>query len=397
MFEYSFNMAETLAIAVIILLLGRWIKRKVSVLEKFFIPAPVIGGVLFSLLLLIGHSTGTFAFEFDAVLKNFLMIIFFTTIGFSASFELLKKGGIGVILFLICATILVILQDVVGVYLAKFFGLHPFIGLAAGSVPLTGGHGTSGAFGPVLEKAGATGAFSVAIACATFGLVAGCLIGGPIGRRLLTKYNLKPKEIENPENKDIIDMEKQLPVSEKTLFDGVVVIAISMGIGVYIPLLAQKYGLTLPPYIGSMLIAAVIRNIADSRKIILPMKEISIIGNISLSLFLAMALMSLKLWQLAELALPLIVILIVQTVMMGLFAYYVTFNVMGRDYDACVLATGHCGFGLGATPNAMANMEAFASTTGFSAKAFFILPLVGSLFIDFVNATIITFFMNIFG
>ncbi len=397
MFEYSFNMAETLAIAVVILLLGRWIKRKVSVLEKFFIPAPVIGGVLFSLLLLIGHSTGTFAFEFDAVLKNFLMIIFFTTIGFSASFELLKKGGIGVILFLICATILVILQDVVGVYLAKFFGLHPFIGLAAGSVPLTGGHGTSGAFGPVLEKAGATGAFSVAIACATFGLVAGCLIGGPIGRRLLTKYNLKPKEIENPENKDIIDMEKQLPVSEKTLFDGVVVVAISMGIGVYIPLLAQKYGLTLPPYIGSMLIAAVIRNIADSRKIILPMKEISIIGNISLSLFLAMALMSLKLWQLAELALPLIVILIVQTVMMGLFAYYVTFNVMGRDYDACVLATGHCGFGLGATPNAMANMEAFATTTGFSAKAFFILPLVGSLFIDFVNATIITFFMNIFG
>ncbi|MBR8700566.1 Sodium/glutamate symporter [Fusobacterium sp. DD29] len=397
MFEYSFNMAETLAIAVVILLLGRWIKRKVSVLEKFFIPAPVIGGVLFSLLLLIGHSTGTFAFEFDAVLKNFLMIIFFTTIGFSASFELLKKGGIGVILFLICATILVILQDVVGVYLAKFFGLHPFIGLAAGSVPLTGGHGTSGAFGPVLEKAGATGAFSVAIACATFGLVAGCLIGGPIGRRLLTKYNLKPKEIENPENKDIIDMEKQLPVSEKTLFDGVVVIAISMGIGVYIPLLAQKYGLTLPPYIGSMLIAAVIRNIADKRRVILPMKEISIIGNISLSLFLAMALMSLKLWQLAELALPLIVILIVQTVMMGLFAYFVTFNVMGRDYDACVLATGHCGFGLGATPNAMANMEAFASSTGFSAKAFFILPLVGSLFIDFVNATIITFFMNIFG
>ena len=397
MFEYSFNMAETLAIAVIILLLGRWIKRKVSVLEKFFIPAPVIGGVLFSLLLLIGHSTGTFAFEFDAVLKNFLMIIFFTTIGFSASFELLKKGGIGVILFLICATILVILQDVVGVYLAKFFGLHPFIGLAAGSVPLTGGHGTSGAFGPVLEKAGATGAFSVAIACATFGLVAGCLIGGPIGRRLLTKYNLKPKEIENPENKDIIDMEKQLPVSEKTLFDGVVVIAISMGIGVYIPLLAQKYGLTLPPYIGSMLIAAVIRNIADKRRVILPMKEISIIGNISLSLFLAMALMSLKLWQLAELALPLIVILIVQTIMMGLFAYFVTFNVMGRDYDACVLATGHCGFGLGATPNAMANMEAFASSTGFSAKAFFILPLVGSLFIDFVNATIITFFMNIFG
>lgn len=396
MFEYSFNMAETLAIAVIILLLGRWIKRKVEVFEKFFIPAPVIGGVLFSLLLLVGHVTQTFSISFDGTLKDFLMIIFFTTIGFSASFELLKKGGVGVVLFLVCATALVILQDVVGVYLAKFFGLHPFIGLAAGSVPLTGGHGTSGAFGPVLEQAGATGALSVAIACATFGLVAGCLIGGPIGRRLLTKYDLKPKSLENPETEDIIDLEEQLPISEKSLFDGIVVIAISMGIGTYIPLIAKRYGLVLPPYIGSMLVAAVIRNIADARKTVLPMREIAITGNIALSLFLAMALMSLRLWELAALALPLIVILIVQTVVMGLFAYFVTFNIMGRDYDACVLATGHCGFGLGATPNAMANMESFASTTGFSPKAFFILPLVGSLFIDFINASIITFFMNIF-
>ena len=396
MFEYSFNMAETLAIAVIILLLGRWIKRKVEVFEKFFIPAPVIGGVLFSLLLLVGHVTQTFSISFDGTLKDFLMIIFFTTIGFSASFELLKKGGVGVVLFLVCATALVILQDVVGVYLAKFFGLHPFIGLAAGSVPLTGGHGTSGAFGPVLEQAGATGALSVAIACATFGLVAGCLIGGPIGRRLLTKYNLKPKSLENPETEDIIDLEEQLPISEKSLFDGIVVIAISMGIGTYIPLIAKRYGLVLPPYIGSMLVAAVIRNIADARKTVLPMREIAITGNIALSLFLAMALMSLRLWELAALALPLIVILIVQTAVMGLFAYFVTFNIMGRDYDACVLATGHCGFGLGATPNAMANMESFASTTGFSPKAFFILPLVGSLFIDFINASIITFFMNIF-
>ena len=396
MFEYSFNMAETLAIAVIILLLGRWIKRKVEVFEKFFIPAPVIGGVLFSLLLLVGHVTQTFSISFDGTLKDFLMIIFFTTIGFSASFELLKKGGVGVVLFLVCATALVILQDVVGVYLAKFFGLHPFIGLAAGSVPLTGGHGTSGAFGPVLEQAGATGALSVAIACATFGLVAGCLIGGPVGRRLLTKYNLKPKSLENPETEDIIDLEEQLPISEKSLFDGIVVIAISMGIGTYIPLIAKRYGLVLPPYIGSMLVAAIIRNIADARKTVLPMREIAITGNIALSLFLAMALMSLRLWELAALALPLIVILIVQTVIMGLFAYFVTFNIMGRDYDACVLATGHCGFGLGATPNAMANMESFASTTGFSPKAFFILPLVGSLFIDFINASIITFFMNIF-
>ena len=396
MFEYTFNMAETLAIAVILLLIGRGVKRKIPVLERFFIPAPVIGGVIFSIVLLIGHSTGSFTFNFDGTLKNFLMIIFFTTIGFSASLELLKKGGVGVGLFLVCAIILVILQDIVGVYLAKFFGLHPLIGLAAGSVPLTGGHGTPGAFGPVLEQAGANGAFSVAIACATFGLVAGCLIGGPVGKRLLAKYNLKPKEHVNTTEDDLIDMESQLPITEKSIFDSVVVIAISMGIGTYIPLIAKKYGLVLPPYIGAMLIAAVIRNITDARKVILPMKEIAIVGNVSLSLFLAMALMSLRLWELAALALPLVVILLVQTVMMALFAYYVTFNIMGRDYDAAVLATGHCGFGLGATPNAMANMETFSNANGFSPKAFFILPLVGSLFIDFCNAAIITFFMNIF-
>lgn len=396
MFEYTFNMAETLAIAVILLLIGREVKRKIPFLEKFFIPAPVIGGVIFSIILLIGHSTGTFSFNFDGTLKNFLMIIFFTTIGFSASLELLKKGGVGVGLFLVSAIILVILQDIVGIYLAKFFGLHPFIGLAAGSVPLTGGHGTSGAFGPVLEQAGANGAFSVAIACATFGLVAGCLIGGPVGRRLLYKYNLKPKQHINTTEEDLIDMESQLPITEKSIFDSVVVIAISMGIGTYIPLIAKRYGLVLPPYIGAMLIAAVIRNITDAKKVILPMKEIAIVGNVSLSLFLAMALMSLRLWELAALALPLVVILLIQTVMMALFAYYVTFNIMGRDYDAAVLATGHCGFGLGATPNAMANMETFSNSNGFSPKAFFILPLVGSLFIDFVNAAIITFFMNIF-
>lgn len=358
MFEYTFNMAETLAIAVILLLLGKGIKKRVPILERFFIPAPVIGGTLFSIFMLIGHNTGTFTFNFDSILKDFLMVIFFTTIGFSASFELLKKGGVGVALFLAAATILVIIQDVVGVFLAKAFNLHPYIGLAAGSIPLTGGHGTSGAFGPVLEEAGAAGAFSVAIASATFGLVAGCLIGGPVAKRLLQKYNLKAKTTDEETGNSTIKLESD--------------------------------------NLGPMVIAAIIRNIADAQKKTLPMKEISIIGSISLSLFLSMALMSMKLWELAALALPLIVILLIQTVIMALFAYHITFRIMGKDYDAAVLATGHCGFGLGATPNAMANMETFTSVNGFSAKAFFVLPLVGSLFIDFVNASIITFFMNIF-
>lgn len=396
MFEYKFNMAETLAIAVILLLIGKEIKRRVPFLEKFFIPAPVIGGTIFSILMLVGHSLGTFSFSFDGTLKDFLMIIFFTTIGFSASLELLKKGGIGVVLFLLAATVLVVIQDLVGVSLAKFFGLHPFIGLAAGSVPLTGGHGTSGAFGPVLEEAGAQGALSVAIASATFGLVAGCLIGGPIAKRLMQKHSLKPKEFIKTENHSTHHSENN-HISERTLFDSVVVIALSMGIGACIPVFAKKYGIVLPAYIGPMLIAAVIRNIADLQKKALPMKEISIVGNISLSLFLAMALMSMKLWELAALALPLIVILLVQTIIMAIYAYFITFKVMGSDYDAAVIATGHCGFGLGATPNAMANMETFTTANGFSPKAFFVLPLVGALFIDFTNATIITFFINIFG
>ena len=184
MLELNFNMAETLAISILVLLLGREIKKRVNFLERFFIPAPVVGGVIFSILLLIGHNTGAFSFSFDNVLKDFLMTIFFTTIGFTASGKLLKKGGVGVVVFLITATVLVVIQDIVGVSMAKMFGEHPLLGLAVGSVPLTGGHGTSGAFGPVLEEFGVTGGLSVSIAAATYGLIAGCLSGGPVEKRL---------------------------------------------------------------------------------------------------------------------------------------------------------------------------------------------------------------------
>ncbi|MGL6168139.1 MAG: sodium/glutamate symporter, partial [Fusobacteriaceae bacterium] len=190
MIEYQFNMAETLATAVVLLLVGNWIKKKVSFFEKFFIPAPVIGGVIFSIITLIARNAGIFEFSFNGALKDLLMIAFFTTIGFLASLKLLKKGGIQVFIFLCTASLLVVIQNLVGISLAKLFGLNPLLGIAAGSVPLTGGHGTSGAFGPVLGAAGATGAMSVAIASATFGLVAGCMIGGPVAKKLMTKYNL---------------------------------------------------------------------------------------------------------------------------------------------------------------------------------------------------------------
>lgn len=396
MLELNFNMAETLAISILVLLLGREIKKRVNFLERFFIPAPVVGGVIFSILLLIGYNTGAFSFSFDNVLKDFLMTIFFTTIGFTASGKLLKKGGVGVVVFLITATVLVVIQDIVGVSMAKMFGEHPLLGLAVGSVPLTGGHGTSGAFGPVLEEFGVTGGLSVSIAAATYGLIAGCLIGGPVAKRLRERYNLRPSLEDREGTVEVLEENEENPVSEETLFSAVVVIALSMGIGYCIAPFLKKYGIVIPAYIGPMFIAAIIRNVADMQKKNLPMNEIAITGNIALSLFLAMALMTLKLWELADLAIPIITILLVQTVIMALYAYFITFKFNGKDYDAAVMATGHCGFGLGATPNAMANMEVFTKENGPAPRAFFVLPVVGALFIDFTNATVITFFINMF-
>ena len=390
MFEYQLNMAETVGFAIILLLLGRWIKRRVNFFEKFFIPAPVIGGTLFSIILLIGHQTETFTFSFNDDIKNLLMIAFFTTVGFSASLKILKKGGVGVALFLLAAVILVVIQDIVGPVLAKALGIDPLLGLAAGSIPLTGGHGTSGAFGPYLEDLGATGATVVAVASATYGLIAGCLIGGPIARRLMIKNNLKPTENKGGVDDSLLGVESE--VTEDRLFSAVVYIGIAMGIGATITLILGNHGIKFPAYLMGMVVAAIIRNILDFNQKQLPFNEIGIVGNISLSLFLSMALMSMKLWQLIDLAIPLIIILLVQTVVMAFFAYFVTFTIMGRDYDAAVMSTGHCGFGLGATPNAMANMETFTKANGPSVKAFFIIPIVGSLFIDFINAGVIQTF-----
>ena len=384
MFEYQLNMAETVGFAIILLLLGRWIKKKVNFFERFFIPAPVIGGTLFSIILLIGHQTESFTFTFNNDIKNLLMIAFFTTVGFSASLKILAKGGVGVALFLLAATILVILQDIVGPVLAKALGIDPLLGLAAGSIPLT--------VGPYLEELGASGATVVAVASATYGLISGCLIGGPIARRLMIKNNLKPTEGKAGFDSSLLNNESEM--TEESLFSAVVYVGIAMGIGATINIILEKYGIKFPAYLMGMVVAAIMRNVIDASQKPLPFNEIGVIGNISLSLFLSMALMSMKLWELVELAGPLSIILIVQTIVMALFAYFVTFSIMGRDYDAAVIATGHCGFGLGATPNAIANMETFTATNGPSVKAFFIIPIVGSLFIDFVNAMVIKGFAS---
>ncbi len=393
----NFDLYQTLAIAVVLLIVGEWLKNKINILEKFCIPTPVIGGVIFSIITLLGHISGAFEFQMDFSLRSLFMISFFTTVGFTASLKLLKKGGIQVLIFLLLSVILVILQDILGISLAKVFHLNPLIGLSTGSVSMTGGHGTSGAFAPIFVADGAKGAMSVAMASATFGLIFGSLIGGPIGEKLIKKNNLSSKEPSKKEKDSKYEKNNtKILLDENKISRATFLIIIAMGVGTLISKYLQSTGLSFPVYIGSMFVAAILRNFGDLKLFKVDEKEISIIGNISLSLFLSQALMGLKLWQLSSLALPLIVMLFSQVLLMGIFAYFITFKIMGKDYDAAVMACGQCGFGMGATPNAMANMSALTKRYSYSFKAFFILPLVGSLFIDFINASVITIFFNIF-
>ncbi|MCB2297450.1 sodium/glutamate symporter [Clostridium tagluense] len=399
---FKLDMIQAVALAVVVLFIGQKIKNKLEVLDKYCIPAPVIGGLIFAIITLILKLSNILIFDMDITLQKVFMTAFFTTIGYTASLKLLKKGGKGVFIFLGISILLCVLQDFTGVVLAKMFGLNPLIGLSTASVPMVGGHGTSGAFGPVFEKAGAVGATTVAMASATFGLIMGSIIGGPLGKRLIEKNNLSypMKMINSHDYKEaaVIKENTEKQLNPDNFMGATSQIFLAMGIGTIISFLLEKTGRTFPPYIGAMFAAAILRNISDSTNLYKVYEdEIDIIGGVSLSLFLSMALMGLKLWQLADLALPLIVMLLAQTILMGCFAYFVTFNLMGRDYDAAVMASGNCGFGMGATPNAMANMGAMTAKYGHAPRAFFIVPLVGSLFIDFCNTGVITMFIEVFG
>ncbi|MEP6881698.1 MAG: sodium/glutamate symporter [Dokdonella sp.] len=400
MVNFTLDIAQTTGVAAVLLALGEWIKNRVPVLSRYFIPSPIIGGLVFSLIALAGHQSGTFSFDFALNIRDFLLLVFFTTIGFSASFELLKKGGIGVAIFLICAVVLLLIQNGVGVALAEAMGANPLIGLAAGSISLTGGHGTSAAFGPLLEKAGAVGALPAAIAAATYGLVAGCVIGGPVGSLLMRRHKLvgpaRDGAIFDAQPSAIETARETTETTDGTILRATILLMIAIGIGTLLANWLKSVGVTLPAYLGPMIIAAIFRNVIDWRNWVLPVRQFEVVGNVSLAFFLTMALMAMKLWELAAVAGPLVVILLVQTVIMFAYAYFVTFRVMGKDYDAAVIAAGHCGFGMGATPNAMANMQAFTSANGPSFKAFFVIPLVGAMFIDFFNAMAITGFVEFF-
>ncbi len=404
MMTLNLDIVQSIAFTTVVLLIGSFIKNKIHLLNKYCIPAPVVGGFSFAIISFILRQMGIITIVFDTTLQDILMTAFFTTVGFTASLQVLKKGGTQVIKFLIVAIMLVLAQDILGVMSAKAIGVNPLLGLIAGSVSMTGGHGASGAFGPLMEANGLEGALSIAMACATFGLVSGSIVGGPLANRLVQKYKLHPEEIEVKEEVTLTNVHEEVScteisigeLSESKLTSSAMQIIIAMGLGTIVSNLFSNIGITIPSYIGAMIVAAIMRNISDAKGIWqIASNELESIGSICLSLFLSMAMCSLKLWELVDLAIPIVILLALQTLLMIIFAYFVTFRVMGKDYTAAVLAAGHCGFGLGATPNGIANMESVTSKYGPSPSAFFILPLVGALFIEFFNSAVITTFMNL--
>ena len=395
--ELNLNLYETMALVSIIFYLGKYIRKKFSILSKYCIPPSVVGGFIFSLVTLFLYQTNLAAINLDTSLQNLFMTTFFTSIGFTASFALLKQGGKKVITFLLLAILLVILQNIVGVSLATAFRLSPLLGLATGSIPMVGGHGTAGSFGPILEGLGVERATTVSVASATFGLIMGSILGGLVARNLILKHHLiAEKSNQKPEEAGGFNEENTNILSLKHMMNGACLLFIAMGLGSIVSKFIQMTSLTFPSYIGAMLVAALIRNIADLRGKELVEKEIETIGSLSLSFFLTMALMGLKLWQLFDLALPLIIMLIAQSILIALFASFITYKVMGKNYEAAVFASATCGFGMGATPNAIANMDELTNRFGFTPTPYFVVPLVGGLFIDFINSGIITIFINLF-
>lgn len=402
----NLDLYQTLCAAVVALWVGSYLKDRIALLQRFCIPSPVVGGLLFAFITLLGYMLGLFEVGFDSTLKNLFMVFFFTSVGYQANFKTIKMGGKPLLMMVVLVAVLVVIQNGVAVGIAMGLGLDALVGMTAGSIPMVGGHGTSGAFGPILEQMGVTGATSLTTAAATFGLVAGSLVGGPLAQRLIEKYHLLKSQ--TPAQKHSQSGEAELAESlvksqaDKLKSKGnytkaLYLLIIAVGVGTLVSYLLDLTGVTFPIYMGGLLAGCIIRNMDEfgHNWIGTPMREIDELGGICLSLFLGIAMISLKLWELASLALPLCLMLGTQVIIMVLFAYFVCFRVMGRDYDAAVLSAGFCGFGMGATPNAMANIQAVCDKYIPSVKAFLIIPIVGSMFTDFVNSLLITFFINV--
>ena len=386
------DILQSLGLAIFALILGNFLKNRFNFLRTFFIPSPVIGGLIISILVLILEKSGIAKLEFDKVLQDFFMNIFFTAIGLSASFAMLKKSGSLGIKLALAIIILLPLQNIIGVGLAKVLGINPLHGIAMGSTSMTGGIGSAISFGKIMEEMGAESNITIGVAAATFGLLAGSLVGGPTARRLISKNKLVTKGSLSKANK--IDI-KTL-TNQKTLTKAIIIIGLAAFLGTFINKILAKTGLNFPYYVGCQFGGLIVRNIYDSLKKPLDMNNIDLVGNISLSLFLSLALINLNISAILGLAGPMLVILIAQAVFIAIYTSLVSFNLLGRDYDAAVMVAGHCGVGLGQTPNAMANMEAIIEEKGPADVAMFIFPIVLAIAVNLTNPIVITFFINHF-
>lgn len=388
----EFDGPQTLFLAGCLLFVGRFLTGRVKFLWKYNIPVPVIGGLVFAVITTTLHFQFDTNLSFDMAMKTPLLLAFFTTVGLGADFRMLAKGGMPLLLFLGLATVFIVAQNALSVLMALAMDLHPLVGMLSGSITMTGGHGTGAAYA---ETFGAVqnihGAMELAMACATFGLVIGGLIGGPLAEHLITRNNLSPTAIANEVRVDAsADAETDQQITASTFMETLFILLICLVGGALLSSYVEGSGFTLPTFIWCLFIGIAIRNLLElSGFHRIHQASLQLIGTVSLSLFLAMALMSLRLWELVDLAGPISALLAVQTVAMVLFAYFITFRLMGRNYDAAIMAGGHCGFGLGATPTAVANMEALVSRYGPSPRAFLIIPIAGAFFIDITNAFVI--------
>ena len=400
MVSIELDMIQTAGIGALALLVGMVLTRKVDFLQKFCVPSPVSGGIIFSLMTLMLYSCFDIEVSFNGTLQAVFMLAFFTSVGFQSELKVIKM--------LVLLVVIISLQNLMPMGITRLLGVDPLIGMAAGSISMTGGHGTAGGFASVLEGMGLHGAGTIGMAAATFGLIAGSMIGGPLAERIirtkLTHEQVQPQDeeidpamagIESDEasptgrTKRVSTNEQEFQQYAKATY----CIILVMGAGTLMSWLLAKTGITFPTYFGALILAAIVRNIIPDKH--LDMERIISVGNICLSLFLGMAMISLRLWELQSLALPLVVILFSQVLMMAIFAYFVAFPLLGRNYDAAVLCAGMCGFGLGATPNAMANMSAVCYKYRYTVKPFLIVPIIGAMFADLINTGIITFFLNI--
>lgn len=411
--EFTFNAFYTLIAAVIVLLLGRLLVNKIDFLKRYNIPEPVAGGLVAAIVSLLVNQFWGYSITTSSALQTSFMLIFFASIGLSANFTKLRQGGIGLIIFLIAVSVFIVVQNFVGISLATLLGIDPLIGLIAGSITLTGGHGTAGAWGEIFEtQYGIQGALALGMASATFGLIIGGLIGGPLAKTLINRHQLAvPRTDEQNEKRDntpadqdsneFIPFEYPHQVRLITADNAITTLglfAACLAFAEFMTGVAKGTMFELPTFVWALAGGVILRNVLESIfKVNIFDRAIDVFGNASLSLYLAMALLSLKLWQLADLAGPLMVILGAQTLTMALYAAFVTFRLMGKNYDAAVLAAGHCGFGMGATPTAVANMQAITNMYGPSYKAFLIVPLCGAFFVDLINVAVIQSILKFFG